>query len=217
NKIQMVATDGRRLALSRGKCEPAGKKKVEGKRSAIIPSKTMALIERCISSSGAAGDLKVQITLTEKELLVRSPEVDGKVWEIYSRLVEGHFPKYEDVIPADKDLNKKATLATQDFHSSVRKAALLTTEEARSVKLKFTAEGLTLSSQAPEMGEATVRMPATYEGEDLEIGFNPQFLVDALKVIDADEMIFEFQGPNKPGRITVGKNFTYVVMPVSIV
>ncbi|MDP6379854.1 MAG: DNA polymerase III subunit beta [Phycisphaerae bacterium] len=212
-KINMVATDGRRLAMARGQCKPAGKSE---KRSAIIPAKAVSLIERCIAGDGAA-DLAVQISLTEKEIMVRSPEVDGKVWEIYSRLVEGHFPKYEDVIPKDKDLDKHATLGKEEFHAAVRKAALLTTEEARSIKLQFKSEELTLSSQAPEMGEATVRMPAAYDGKEIEIGFNPQFLADALKIIETEEIIFAFQGPNQPGMISVGKEFIYVVMPVSIV
>jgi len=220
NKIQMVATDGRRLALARGECKPVGKTTAESsrkgeRRSGIVPAKAMNLIERCIAGRAGAG-LAVQVVLTDREILVRSPEVDGKAWETYSRLVEGHFPKYEDVVPADKDLDKKAHLGTGEFHAAVRKAALLTTEESRGVKFQFKADGLTLSSRAPEMGEATIRMPVRYEGADLEIGFNPQFLTDALKVIEADEFVFSFQNPNKPGMITDGKKFTYVVMPVSI-
>jgi DNA polymerase-3 subunit beta len=67
------------------------------------------------------------------------------------------------------------------------------------------------------MGEAEVRMQVAYEGEPLEIGFNPVYLIDAVKVIDAEEFSFSFKGSSKPGVITEGRMFTHVVMPVSIV
>ena len=101
--------------------------------------------------------------------------------------------------------------------AAVRKAALLTNEESRGVTLKFSGQELVVTSRTPEMGEAEVRMPVEYSGEDLEVGFNPQYLMDALKVMDADQFTFSFKGPSKPGLMTEGRLFSHVVMPVSVV
>ncbi len=208
--LTLVATDGRRLSYVKGKCKDGGEKG----QSAIVPSKAMQLIERCLATSGDA-KASVRVAIGEKDLLVESPQADGDRWTIYSRLVDGHFPKYDDVIP--KDCDRRATLSTAVFHAAVRKAALLTNEESRGVHLKFSPEELVLTSSTPEMGEAEVRIAASYEGEPLDIGFNPVFLIDALKAMDAEQFTFAFKGPNKPGVMTEDRSFTYVVMPVSIV
>jgi DNA polymerase-3 subunit beta len=206
----LVATDGRRLSLARGKCKEGPEKKI----SAIVPSKAMHLIERCLGDmSGGKG--VVRIVLNEKDILIEMPADDGGRRIIYSRLVDGHFPKYEDVIP--KEFDKKATIKTADFLSAIRKASLLTNEESRGVMVKFAPGEMIVTSRTPEMGEAEVRMAVAYEGEPLEIGFNPVYLMDAAKVIDAEEFLFSFKSSGKPGVISEGRLFTHVVMPVSIV
>ena len=208
--LTLVATDGRRLSLVKGKCKdgPAAKK------TAIVPSKAMLLIERCLTDLAAAKGM-VRVVVNEKDILLESPPADGGKRIVYSRLVDGHFPKYEDVIP--KDCEKKAGVASAAFLAAVRKAALLTNEESRGVTLKFADGELVVTSRTPEMGEAEIRIPAEYGGETLEIGFNPQYLMDAVKVIDAEQFTFAFKGPSKPGVITEGRTFTHVVMPVSVV
>jgi len=212
NSLILVATDGRRLSLARGKCKDGPKEKV----SAIVPSKAMHLVERCLTDiAGGKAKASVSIVLSEKDMLLETPSDDDGRRMIYSRLVDGHFPKYDDVIP--KDFDKKATLKTEDFLAAVRKAALLTNEESRGVMLKLSAGELVVTSRTPEMGEAEVRMAAAYEGEPLEIGFNPVYLMDAAKVIDAEEFVFQFKSSSKPGVIAEGRLFTHVVMPVSIV
>src|SRR5690606_27100725 len=130
-----------------------------------------------------------------------------------SNLVEGQFPPFEDVIPKDSD--KKMIAACGDFMSAVRRAALLTTEESRGVRMHFSADGLKLTSRSAEAGEAEVNFACKYEGSEVEIGFNPQFLTDALKVTDADEITFELSAPNRPGLLKGGEGFLYVIMPVN--
>jgi len=208
--VTLVATDGRRLSLVKGKCKdgPAEKK------TAIVPSKAMALIEHCLADVAEAKG-PVRIVMGEKDILLESPPADGGKRIAYSRLVDGHFPKYDDVIP--KDFDRKATLGTQAFLAAVRKAALLTNEESRGVSLKFAGQELMVTSRTPEMGEAEIRMPVEYAGEPLDVGFNPQYLLDAAKVVDAETFTFSFKGPNKPGVITEGRLFTHVLMPVSVV
>jgi len=208
--LTLVSTDGRRLSLARGKCSGGPEEKV----SAIVPSKAMLLIQRCLSDVAEAKE-PARLALGEKEILMAAPPADGSSRIVYSRLVDGHFPKYEDVIP--KEFDKKATVSTAGFLASVRKAALLTNEESRGVTLKFSADGLVITSRTPEMGEAEIRMTVQYEGEDLEIGFNPTYLMDATKVVDAEEVTFSFKSASKPGVLTEGKHFTHVIMPVSIV
>jgi len=208
--VTLVATDGRRLSLAKGKCKDGPDQKI----TAIVPSKAMQLIIRCLTEAAEAKGT-ARVAIGEKDILVEAPPGDGGRSVIYSRLVDGHFPKYEDVVP--KDFDKKATINTAAFLGAVRKAALLTNEESRGVMLRFSGSELVITSRTPEMGEAEIRMPVTYEGEDLEIGFNPQYLMDAAKVIDAEELAFTFKGPGKPGVILEGKIFTHVVMPVSIV
>jgi len=208
--LTLVSTDGRRLSVAKGKCKDGPKEM----KSAIVPSKAMLLVERCLADAGDA-QAAVRVVLGEKDLLVEAPSSDGGRRIAYSRLVDGHFPKYEDVIP--KDFDKKATLKAAALLPAVRRAALLTTEESRGVTLKFSAQELVITSRSPEAGEAEVRLAADYAGEALEIGFNPVYLMDALKVMDAEEVTFTFKGPNKPGLLTEGRVFTHVIMPVSIV
>jgi DNA polymerase-3 subunit beta len=210
NSLTLVATDGRRLSFVKGKCKDGP----ETKKTAIVPSKAMLLIERCLTDTGEAKG-PVRVVMGEKDILLESPPSDGGKRIVYSRLVDGHFPKYDDVIP--KDAEKKAVLGTAAFVAAVRKAALLTNEESRGVTLKFDGQELVVTSRTPEMGEAEIRMPAEYGAETLEIGFNPQYLMDAVKVIDSEQFTFAFKGPSKPGVITEGRTFIHVVMPVSVV
>jgi DNA polymerase-3 subunit beta len=132
-----------------------------------------------------------------------------------SNLVEGNFPPYQDVIPKDQD--RKATLSTDTMISAVRRVALLTSEESKGVRMAFGPDGLTMSSRAPEMGEAEVKVDVPdYTGEPIEIGFNPTYLLDALKVIEDEQVTLEFKAGNKPGLLRTGPDFLYVVMPVNL-
>jgi DNA polymerase-3 subunit beta len=108
------------------------------------------------------------------------------------------------------------TAATADFMSAIRRAALLTTEESKGVRMHFSKKGLVLTSRSPEAGEATVNFPCKFEGPEVEIGFNPQFMIDALRVVDADEITMEMSAPNRPGLLKAGTNFLYVIMPVNL-
>lgn len=203
-EIRLIATDGHRLAVAKGQCKGA---KSAGQVSAIVPTKAVHLIERSI-----AGAETVEIQIGEKELLVRAGNT-----VIYSRLVDGHFPKYEDVVPKDSD--KKVELKTAEFMSAVRRAALLTNEESRGVKFTFTRDRAELSSRAPEMGEARTSVAAQMTGgdeESFEIAFNPYFVIDVLKVIESETFTLQLKSANKPGLIREGTQYEHVIMPVNI-
>ncbi len=201
-KLTMVATDGRRLAMAKGSVGSGS----GDSQSVIIPTKALNLLARLLDDPGET--VKVKITENQAQFAT-------ELATLTTNLVEGNFPPYKDVIPKDQD--RKATFATDVLASGVRRAALLTNEESKGVKLTFSGEQLTLTSRAPEMGEAEVVVPVdSFNGDDIEIGFNPQFVTDVLKVVDADQVTIEMKATNKPGVLKVGGDFLYVVMPISL-
>lgn len=202
-KLMLVATDGRRLARCRVKVGSApGKDKAAG---IIVPAKTMSLLDKIGSSEKDT----VAIKLVDNRILVSCANV-----VISSTLVEGNFPKYDDIIPTDHD--KKLTLSTEAVLSAVRRSALLTSEESRGIKLAVAKDKLVFSCRAPEMGDAQVDMAIDYKGEPVEIGFNPQFLMEVLRVIRTPEFELELGQADRPGVIKSGANFLYVLMPINL-
>ena len=184
--IRMIATDGRRLAMARGTVDSGS-----GETNCIIPSKALGIMRRLLRSD----DATVRLAVDEHRIHVHVDDGSGQS-TLSSSLVEGRFPPFEDVIPKDQD--KKVVFDRDSLRAAVRQAALLT-------------------SHAPEMGEAEVHLDLPdYTGDDLEIGFNPTYLSDALKVIDQEQIMFELKASNKPGVLRTGKEFTYVLMPVNL-
>lgn len=211
-RLELVATDGRRLALARANL--SGTEKDAKAVQCIVPSKALNMLQKLIQDHDEA----VQIAITENQIFFSfgTAGSPGRAL-LVSNLVEGTFPPYEDVIPKDQD--KKVTFDRDVVTSAVKRAALLTNEESRGVRMAFKSKEkkLDLTSRAPEMGEANVTADlAGYDGEDIEIGFNPAFLVDALKILTDPQVIMELKAPNKPGLIRSGADFMYVVMPVNL-
>lgn len=200
-RLTLAATDGRRLAVAHGELEePAAKP-----QSAIVPGKTLALFSRLPVEAGTM----VGVKITDNQLQINM----GRAM-LSSALVEGQFPNYQDVIPADCD--REVELNTAEFQSALKRAALLTNEESKGVRLSFSEGTLTLSSRAPDQGEATISLPIEYKGETLEIGFNPVFFLDVLRVLQTETLILAFKQADRPGVIRLGEEFTYVVMPVNL-
>jgi len=200
-KLQLVATDGHRLALAKGSLSKASGKEV----TAIVPVKLMSLIQRLADDS----EETLEVRIEENQILVRTARA-----VLVSSLVQGNFPNYNDVIP--KETTRKASMETAQFEHRVRQAALLTNEESRGVRLAFEEKQVTMSSRAPETGEAEVTCPISYEGEPMEVAFNPAFLTDMLRVVAADSITLEMNAPNKPVVIKGGSDFVYVLMPVEL-
>jgi DNA polymerase-3 subunit beta len=202
--VHLISTDGRRLAQANGELAHAGKLEKDGVK-AIIPAKALTLIDKLVDDPQEM----VGFQITESQVIAHTSSAT-----LTSTLLEGQFPPYEDVIP--KDCDKKMTANTADLLSAIRRASLLTTEESKGVRLHFSKKGLVLTSRSPEAGEATINFACKYEGAEVEIGFNPQFLVDALRVVDSDEVTLELTAPNRPGLLKGGPNFLYVIMPVNL-
>lgn len=201
-RITMVATDGRRLSVAHGKTHSTS---ASQKHHVILPGKAMSLFARLPVDE----DSVVGVKISSNQALIKTTSVT-----ISTSLVEGHFPKYQDVIP--KDCDRLVQLNTDEFHSALKRAALLTNEESKGVRLTFSEDTLTLSSRAPEQGEATISLPAKYKGETLEIGFNPVFLTDVLRVAHTEEITFAIKESNRPGVVKLSDDFIHVVMPVNL-
>jgi DNA polymerase III subunit beta len=202
-RVTFVGTDGRRLAEAQGDLVSGGGSKTGPK--AIIPTKALTLMEKIIDDP----EEPVGFEISENRITAQTARAC-----LTSTLIEGEFPPFEDVIPRDTD--KKAFAGTADLLSAARRASLLTNEENKGLRMSFSKKGLVLSSQSPNDGEATVNFPCKYEGADMDIGFNPGFLIEALRVVDSEDVTLEMSNPNRPGLLRGGPNFLYVIMPVSL-
>lgn len=203
-KLTLVATDGRRLARCKVNLASAPAEQI-AKTKVIVPAKAMNLLDKI---GGNEKDI-VMVKLVDNQVLFSCANV-----VVSSNLVEGNFPKYEDIIPEDYD--KKMVLSTDAVLSAVRRSALLTSGESRGIKLSIEKNNLVFSGRAPEAGDAQIEMPIDYKGEPIEIGFNPQFLIEALRVIKTPECELELGQADRPGLIKSGTNFLYVLMPINL-
>ena len=198
--LLMVATDGRRLAQVRAPLV-AGTSEI----TAIVPVKTMTLLDRCLAET----DQEVIICFQENRIVAKLPRVT-----LSSTLVEGTFPKYQEVVPHDCTI--KVQLKTEALLSALRRAALLTTENSQGVRIQFSKKRAVLTGRAAETGEGTVELAIEYPYDDLEMGFNPHYLVEALRVVGTEEVSLELKAANTPGLVRAGEDFLYVVMPVNL-
>tara|TARA_B100000959_G_scaffold286831_1_gene367535 strand:+ start:1324 stop:2463 length:1140 start_codon:yes stop_codon:yes gene_type:complete len=206
SQIRLVATNGHRLALSMGPCDSGC-----DKADCIVPTKAMTLLKRLLHDDGGT----VSVKIDNGRIIFHVDNGAGCTSMLTSNLVEGTFPPFEDVIP--KDLDRKAVINKDALHRAVRRAHLMTNEESRGVRLIFDGTCLKITSRAPETGEAEIEIPIeSFTGDKLEIAFNPVYIMDALKVIEGEEVTIELKKSEKPGLIRSGSNFVYIIMPVSL-
>lgn len=202
--ITLAATDTRRLAVVRGPCAASGAGAAENP-APVVPSKAMSLIERSLTDENAS----VSIAIRQNDVLVKTPSAT-----IYSRLVEGRFPRYQDVIPTQSQIRLDLTVGP--FYSAVRQAQIVTSEESRGVDFQFTSGLLTLCSRAADIGESKVELPITYSGSDLVITFDPRYIADLLRVLEAEQpLILELSDSESAAVFRTEDGYTYIVMPLS--
>jgi DNA polymerase III subunit beta len=203
DKATLVATDGRRLALCHGQAKAHGGHSTKG-QTAVVPVKAMNLLERNL----AAPDEVVKICVRPNETLMRTERA-----MIYTRLVEGRFPNYRQVLPAKQ--NAKVPLTVGPFLSAVRQAAIMTDEESKRVTFNFAKKKLTLQARGAETGRSRVEMPIDFDGKAVEISFDPKFLVDVLKVFEPDTpLILELTDNATPAVFKHDPDYLYVVVPL---
>ena len=202
-KATLVATDGRRLALAHGHAEAHGGHSTKGQMP-VVPAKAFGLLERNL----AEAEEKVHICLRPNEVLMKTERA-----MIYSRLVEGRFPNYRQVLPTKQ--NAKVPLTVGPFQSAVRQAAIMTDEESKRVTFHFAKKKLTLSARGVETGRSKVEHAIDYDGKPLDISFDPKFVTDMLRVLGPDTaLMLELTDANTPAVFKLDPNYLYVVVPL---
>jgi DNA polymerase-3 subunit beta len=198
NKLSIVATDGRRLALVEQELEFPKGSEVE----AILPTKAVQELSRILRD-----EEPLTISFGENQV-----SFDLGTTFLYSKLIEGNYPNYKQVVPAEaKD---RIILERELLLNAVRRVALLSSEKSNSVKLIFSKNNLDITANTPEVGEAKESLAITHKGKDFSIAFNPEFLMDPLKNIESDEIFFDFIDELSPGVIKYNRPFLYVIMPM---
>ncbi|MCX6965120.1 MAG: DNA polymerase III subunit beta [Verrucomicrobia bacterium] len=200
NKLMLVATDGRRLALFDSDLEfPESHE-----RDFILPTKAVTELQRLLSEDG-------EVEISSSENLV-SFELNGA--RLVSKLVEGNYPNYRQVIPGEA--KERIALEREAFHNCVRRVSILSSDKTSSVRLNFTKNNLDITANTPEVGEAKESMSINYKGRDISIAFNPEFLMDPLRNLPNDEVFLELIDEMSPGVIKIQTPFLYVIMPMRV-
>lgn len=200
NKLTLVATDGRRLALV--DIELEFPRSHEG--DVIIPTKAISEISRLLTDEG-----DIKLSLGENQVAF---EVNGTF--LVSKLIEGNYPNYRQVIPAET--KERVTLERVQFLDAVHRVSLLSSEKSNSVKLVFTKNNLEIAANTPDVGEARESLAIQYKGRDFAIAFNPEFLMAPLKNLSVDEVFLDLIDEMSPGVIKIQGPFLYVIMPMRI-
>jgi len=200
NKLTLVATDGRRLALFDSDVEFPH----SHERDFIVPTKAVTELHRLLAEDG-----DVQISVSENLV---SFELNDS--QLVSKLVEGNYPNYRQVIPSEA--KERITIEREALLNCVRRVSLLSNEKTSSVRLNFSRNNLDITANTPEVGEAREAMPVVYRGRDLSIAFNPDFLMDPLRNLPSDEIHLELIDEMSPGVIKINTPFLYVLMPMRV-
>lgn len=197
--IRLVATDGRRLA----KIEKKTNNQNKGEYSVILPTKAIQEINRNLGDEG-----ELLIIISTNQVLF---DVNGVL--IATRIIEGEFPNYNQVIP--KTAAKKIQINTKEFLSAIRRANLLTTPDFQAIKIEVFNGKVVVSKTTPDVGESREEVETEYAGEEMVVGFNPQFLIDFLKNIDEEFINLELLGVDKPAVIRID-SYLYLALPMRI-
>jgi len=203
NRLRAVATDGHRLAMAELQRELPAQKDAQ----IILPRKTVLELQRLLDNT----ENEVKLALTANQIQVELDDV-----RLTSKLIEGRFPDYERVIPEDSD--KILRCERQKVRAALSRAAILSNEKFRGVRLQISDEMLRIQTQNPEQEEAEEEVEINYNGAPLEIGFNVSYLLDALDAVEGDEFIFKLRGPDASGLIhdAAQASGKFVVMPMRL-
>ena len=208
--LSLVATDGRRLALTSKEMDVPP----ETSGAIILPAKTVGELTRLLDKGE-----KVKINFNDRRAafqIATDKDTSGLIDHVYlySKVVEGNYPNYHQVIP--KETHQRIKLERELFLQCVHRAALVCSEKANSVKIKLSSNLLELTAQSPDFGEAHESMAIGYSGPDLQVAFNPNFLMDPLRALTKDEVFFEVKDEVSPGVFKTLESFVCVIMPVRL-
>jgi DNA polymerase III subunit beta len=202
-QMTMVATDSYRLSVKQTELES----EVGGELEANIPARALRELARILVSERAE---TVEISLlTNQAVFVAGPVV------LTTRLIEGQFPNHSQLLP--ESFEQDVRLPREEFLEVARRVSQLAQRNAP-LRISLKPGELTVAAETPEVGDATETMPAAFEGEGLEIGFNPEFLKDGIESVEGDEVLLRLISPLRPGLLQPGEgeDFRYLVMPIRL-
>jgi DNA polymerase III subunit beta len=202
--MRMVATNGHRLARMR---VPANGTTAP-KSDLIVPPKALAQVERLFSA-----DDEIEVARSENHIGFRK---DGT--QVYTRLIEGPYPNYEQVIPRDND--KVAIADRNQLVQALRRMAVVASDQTHRVRLGFTSNTVRFSVETPDLGEAHEDLEVEYSGEPLDIGFNASYLLEVLRYMPTDEVKLTFKAPERATTIEpsgdAAPDYLCLVMPLRL-
>ena len=202
-ELRMVATDSYRLSVKETTLETALSSGFE----VNVPARALQELARLVSQ---AEDQPLSVSVRANQVLFTL----GRVI-LSSRLIDGQFPNYRQLLP--ETFEHELRIAGSELTEVVRRISLLAQKNAP-LRLSFTQGELTVSAQTPDVGEARESLPVAFTGEDLEIGFNPEFLRAGLEAIDEGDVLLKLISPLRPGLIEAGDDsrFRYLIMPIRL-
>lgn len=203
--ITAVGTDGRRLAKMQGVLKSVGNPDTGGSTT-IVPARAMQLMERILPE----GDVPVQLAARANDLLMREPS-----GIFYTRLVEGRFPKWRDVLPNRTETNR-IDIPVGPMYSALRQAAIVSSEESRGIDFTFKDGSLVLSNSTAEVGQSRIEMPVPFDNGELTITLDHRFVADFLKVLQPEKTFtLDVENGDQAAYCHTDDNYGYVIMPLS--
>jgi DNA polymerase-3 subunit beta len=200
NKLTVVCTDGRRLALVEQEIDIPD----DAQMDMVVPTKTVTELIKTLGDEGEA-TIKTSTTQVAFEF--------GSIF-IISKLIDGTYPNYRQVIPSQCE--ERIAIDRETLQNAVRRVSLMLDDQSASVKVMITENRIELLTSSPEVGEARESVPVKYSGKDITIAFNPGFMLAPLKHLDSDEIYLELSDELSPGVIKSNIPFLYVIMPIRV-
>jgi len=200
NKLTLVATDGRRLAMVDIELEFPKSHEAD----IIVPTKAVTELGRLLTEDG-----EVKVSVGSGQIAF-----DLNNTLLVSKLIEGNYPNYKQVIPTET--KERVTLERETFLNSLRRVSLLASDKSNSIKLNFSKNNIDITANTPEVGEAKESLPVAYKGRDFSIAFNPEFLMAPLRALGEDEVFLDLIDEMSPGVLKISTPFLYVLMPMRI-
>ncbi len=197
-KLTLVATDGRRLALFENELEFPESQQV----CIDLPSRAVGELHRLLSDGG---EVLVRITSNQASF-------DFGDTLLVTKLIDGNYPNYRQVIPSR--YNERIVMPAQDLNETVRRVSLLSAEKANTVRFRFAPGVMEVQSSAADLGEANEEVPIDYNGRELTITFNADFILAPLKAAGDGEVAIDLIDSSSPGVMRVADEFLYVLMPM---
>jgi DNA polymerase-3 subunit beta len=202
-EMTMVATDSYRLAVKRTELDPG----IEGELEANIPARALRELGRIVTADGVE---EVEVSLLPNQAVFKAGDV-----VLNTRLIDGQFPNFRQLLPESYEHDVR--LPRDEFLEVTRRVSQLAQRNAP-LRLSFASSELTVAASTPDVGDAEESMPAAFEGEPLEIGFNPEFLKEGIESVEGDEVMLRLISPLRPGLLQPVDNedFRYLVMPIRL-